>query len=77
MSDEPKQQDSQNDRSERSSHDDDFEIRANLKGVSVRAGNGWKKYLGPWLGPIVLVAVFGAAVALIITAFFAVRMVSP
>lgn len=54
---------------------DDFEIRADLKGVSVRAGGGWKKYLGPWLGPIVLVAVFGAAVGLIVTAFFAANLV--
>lgn len=48
--------------------EDEIEISANLRGVSVRAGGGWKRYLGPWLGPIVLVLVLGGVAALIIFA---------
>lgn len=56
---------------------DDLEIHANLKGFNMRAGGGWKKYLGPWLGPIVLVAVLGLAIGVIITTLYAVKVVMP
>lgn len=56
-----------------SDSNDQIEIHANLKEVSVRAGGGWKKHLGPWLGPIILVMVFGVSAAMIIVAVAMVR----
>lgn len=67
MDEQPKKQD----------HEDDLELRASLKEFSFNVGGGWKQYLGPWIGPIVLIAIIGFAAALVIVAVYSTKAVLP
>lgn len=58
-------------------HEDDIELKASLKELRFTAGGNWRQYLGPWIGPILLVAVIGFTAFLIIAAIYASKVVFP
>lgn len=60
-----------------SEHENDIELKASLKELRFTAGGNWKRYLGPWIGPILLVAVIGFTAFLIIAAIYASKVVFP
>lgn len=60
-----------------SEQDDNLELSASLKELRFTAGGNWKQYLGPWIGPILLVAILGFTAFLILVAIYSSKVVLP
>lgn len=58
-------------------HENDLEISASLKEFKFLAGGNWRQYLGPWIGPIVLVAIIGFAAGVVILAIYSAKVLLP
>ena len=58
-------------------HEDNLELSASLKQFRFSAGGNWKQYLGPWIGPILLVAIVGFTAFLIVVAIYSSRAILP
>lgn len=57
--------------------EDNLELSASLKQLRFTAGGNWKRYLGPWIGPILLVAVIGFTAFLIVVAIYSSKVILP
>lgn len=60
-----------------SKQDNNLELSASLKELRFTAGGNWKQYLGPWIGPILLVAILGFTAFLILVAIYSSKVVLP
>lgn len=60
-----------------SEQDNNLELSASLKELRFTAGGNWKQYLGPWIGPILLVAILGFTAFLILVAIYSSKVVLP
>lgn len=58
-------------------HENDIELKASLRELRFTAGGNWRQYLGPWIGPILLVAVIGFTAFLIVAAIYASKVIFP
>lgn len=58
-------------------HENDIELKASLKELRFTAGGNWRQHLGPWIGPILLVAVIGFMAVLIIVAIYSSKAILP
>lgn len=60
-----------------SEQDNNLELSASLRELRFTAGGNWKQYLGPWIGPILLVAILGFTAFLILVAIYSSKVVLP
>ena len=60
-----------------SEQENNLELSASLKELRFTAGGNWRQHLGPWIGPILLVAVIGFTAVMIIVAIYSSKVVLP
>lgn len=62
---------------EESEQENNLQLSASLREFKFTAGGGWRQYLGPWIGPIILVGLVGFTFFLIIVAIYSSKVILP